>query len=914
MQIKTRDFQLIFPVNFYQEANRVANLFELMYSEIAKDYDVSPGKISIVLYNESVLSNGYVAWAPKRSEWFTLPPQSSYSQDWLEQLVLHETRHVVQLNNLEQGLTRVLNYVFGEAATAAVASFLPFWFLEGDAVLSETMYSNTGRGRSGDFSREIRTIELDRSRRYSYDQSYLGSYRYAVPNYYQYGYHMIAYANAKYGSDTWNQTIKNTGELPVQGAPFYFGLKSQGIRSKEKLYHHTYDSLKQIWNNNLPSDDHYKPVNYLTIRESREYTQYLYVQNLGDQVFAVKTGIDDLTRFVLLTDSTEEILYTPGLYYRTKVSASDKYVAWEEVDPDLRWEKRNYSVIKVLDIRTGKVRKLQDKTRWFSPQLFLNSDSLLCVSVSTDNQFSIIIWDILSERIIRMIPIQGISNLICPVWISKDEVAYISLDQKGKNLMLYDLSEDKISVIFRAGSSDINNLAMGQDYLYFTADDGTLRNIFGIGTRCRKVFNITNSRFGADLPSYDFIKGVLWYSDYTLNGYKPAFTSVNTFQQQNMSSLSNRNYPWKEVIDSVKFRLPDSLLIIKEYQPKRYPQLLHAINFHSWAPFYIDQDDLLNMKPKMYPGITLFSQNKLSTVTGQFNYFYNEGRHNFKSVLTILAFYPVIDINNLISDKPLVLNQPENYIIPDSLQTYWQTKIGLRVPFNLTSNRYYRYIIPRLTFNYTNLYLYSRTEELMKGISYLEAGISAGNVLKSAYRDIGPRFGQIISLGWHNPLKNPLYKTAVYVGNYIQYVPGVYKHHSIRLEFLYKGSEENRMPLTDHSSLPRGINVDYYRTLGGSVEYAFPVAYPDISVGPVAYLKRIHASLYYEGAKIKYFNNALEPAELRDDYLSSFGIIIAAELHLLRFFIPLQPNFRFSYLPDKKKFNVGFDVFVDLDV
>ena len=188
MQIKTENFQIIYPSGFFKEANRAANLLEYVYTYSSKDYSKEPKKISVILYNQSVLSNGYVAWAPKRAEWITTPPQDTYVQDWLEQLALHEYRHVVQLSNLEQGLTKVLNIVFGQMITGVVAAYLPFWCLEGDAVVNETALSSTGRGRSPDFNLELRTMEMEKNKRYSYDQSYLGSYKYFVPDYYKYGY------------------------------------------------------------------------------------------------------------------------------------------------------------------------------------------------------------------------------------------------------------------------------------------------------------------------------------------------------------------------------------------------------------------------------------------------------------------------------------------------------------------------------------------------------------------------------------------------------------------------------------------------------------------------------------------------------------------------------------------------------
>ena len=56
------------------------------------------------MHTRTAQSNGLVAWAPKRIELFTTPHQQIYSQDWLEQLALHEFRHLVQLDKIQSEL------------------------------------------------------------------------------------------------------------------------------------------------------------------------------------------------------------------------------------------------------------------------------------------------------------------------------------------------------------------------------------------------------------------------------------------------------------------------------------------------------------------------------------------------------------------------------------------------------------------------------------------------------------------------------------------------------------------------------------------------------------------------------------------------------------------------------------------
>ena len=146
-QINTDHFKVIFPEEFSSEARRTTYLLEFHYDQNAGYLEHLPRKIPVVLHNRSVRSNGFVAWAPKRMELVTTPPADSYPQDHMEQLVLHEFRHVVQVDKMNQGITRGLTWIFGEQAQGAVTGLVPFWYLEGDAVDAETRLSLAGRGR-----------------------------------------------------------------------------------------------------------------------------------------------------------------------------------------------------------------------------------------------------------------------------------------------------------------------------------------------------------------------------------------------------------------------------------------------------------------------------------------------------------------------------------------------------------------------------------------------------------------------------------------------------------------------------------------------------------------------------------------------------------------------------------------------
>ena len=144
-QIITTNFQLIYPDYYENQAQVLAQKLEMVYDFGSYSLKYKPGKISVILHTQTVQSNGLVAYAPKRSEFYTTPHQAIYPQDWLEQLALHEFRHVVQIDKLNSELPKIIKIILGEQGTALLfGAYLPWWFIEGDAVVTETALGKYG--------------------------------------------------------------------------------------------------------------------------------------------------------------------------------------------------------------------------------------------------------------------------------------------------------------------------------------------------------------------------------------------------------------------------------------------------------------------------------------------------------------------------------------------------------------------------------------------------------------------------------------------------------------------------------------------------------------------------------------------------------------------------------------------------
>ena len=121
-QINTERVRVIFPKGIDSQANRIANIIKLLGDTTAQTIGGSQKKWSVILQNQTTISNAYVRKAPAMSEFFMTAPQNSFANGsirWDDNLVIHEDRHIQQLSNFNKGFTKVFSFFFG--ARGAVA-------------------------------------------------------------------------------------------------------------------------------------------------------------------------------------------------------------------------------------------------------------------------------------------------------------------------------------------------------------------------------------------------------------------------------------------------------------------------------------------------------------------------------------------------------------------------------------------------------------------------------------------------------------------------------------------------------------------------------------------------------------------------------------------------------------------------
>jgi hypothetical protein len=342
-KIESENFEVIFPEEIINEASRILFLLEKNYYRNSKQLDQEPGKFPVILHNHTVRSNGFVIWAPKRTEFFISPDVDPVTHDWYTHLSLHEFRHIVQLDKLNKGFTKVLTTVLGEQGIGPAAATLPFWLLEGDAIYAETSLSESGRGRSPEFEMRIKANLFEDKKPWSYSKSYLGSYKDLVPSFYEYGYQMVTFGREKYGEDLWTNAIEFAGRNPFIINPLYFYLNRVTGSGKKGFYDSTINYIKDHWEKERQKRSiiQYEAFNK---EKKKVFTSYNYPQLMEDgSVLAVKSGLNIIDRFVKIdTSGNENVVHIPGILNTGRISYSKNRIIWDEYQPDIRWTHRSF--------------------------------------------------------------------------------------------------------------------------------------------------------------------------------------------------------------------------------------------------------------------------------------------------------------------------------------------------------------------------------------------------------------------------------------------------------------------------------------------------------------------------------------------------------------------------------------------
>ena len=1009
LQIKTGSFRIIFPEEYNAAGMEFARVLENAHNTMSYPGVAGRYRLPVIIHNYTTQSNGYVAWAPRRMEIYPTPEQNSIPLDHNSQLAYHELTHVYQMESFSRGFSRTMSIFFGQQFPGVVASLVPQWFLEGDAVFNESFFTLSGRGRTASFQKYLKAISIEKGKMYKYDQLVNGSYKHFIPDHYQTGYQIVAWSKLSYDQDIWDRAVRLTANAPYLVNPVNLSLRQNIGKTKKTLAEETFDTLSVIWRNETETHKHGK-YEIINPPKGNKYINYYSPVRIAENTYAaVRTSLAEPPAIVIVNsrDRTEKKIHLPGSMYPYVISSGGGILAWVETRPDPRWDNRNYSVIRLMDTRDGTIRQLSRKTRYMSAAISPDAEIIAAGENTPDNKNNLVLINSRSGKIIKSVPVPGNAYPQKLRW-SEDggRISMISLTSGGEGIISFSMPDMTWKQLIPESPTDYQSATIRNDSLFYVSSESGTENVYVL-TPDKKNIRITSAFYGATDPLPDGKKII--FSNYSTEGNNLCVSEIDVGQEIDYErntrpdtdsgpgagsaflidrintpgerpetygegpdtteqkseapgerpekyvdrpvtteqkseapgerpekygdrprttgqkseghgerSGTNGNRPdttgQESEVPGKRIKTPGERPETngdrpdttgqkseasgkgpepKKYVTEKYRKWQHLFNIHSWMPFYADIDEIKSDPLSVRPGFTVFSQNHLSTLTTSAGYEYSDGLHKFHSGIRWEGWYPVYDAGIHYGDDPVILRANSDDPEPLSPNRGIYITNSLSLPLRFSSGKYHQFLQPSLSFSYRNNYIFVKEDASYDyGQTMAAARIYFYNARKSSMRDIHPVYAQVIDIHYSSYPRDRNFYGPVASVQTAFFFPGIFPNNSLRIRLEGEQQKAAEFLRTNRLHFPRGYrNIISEKIFFASGDYKAPLAYPDLSIGSLLYLKRLRAGIFYDFARgnnnyyLRYGSSGRLSVDHVHNYaesFKSFGGELITDFHVLR--------------------------------
>lgn len=846
-QLNADSFVVIFPAETERMAHEIAAVIAEMDNDLDSRGIRSFRKLPIVLQNRMNTSNGYVGVGPWRSEYYISPLQNSFrlgSVPWHAQLAIHEYRHAQQYRHFMKGLTKAVYTVLGQDAGSLFSNMaVPNWFWEGDAVFKETSLTQQGRGRLPHFFNNSRAI-WQAGKDYSWLKWRNGSLKDRMPDHYELGYMFVAYGNEKYGSNFWSDVTADASAFKGVLYPFQQAIKRRaGVNYRQFRA----DALNYF---RKQTDSLSDSVTSTASRSKRFDADQDFPQWLDDSTITyLESSYDKIPRFVIKhKNGSTKVLADRYISIDRQFSYSNKKIVYTTYRPDRRWSYWDYTDIVLLDVPTSAQKIITHKARYFSPALNEDASRIIAVRLNDSGTTTL---NVLSADGKLLMEIKPAANYFYtyPKFLNDDAVVAAARNDRGEmGIVKIDLSTGDHNTLLPFSKRVIGFIDVYQNKISFTASMEDADQTFVIdGSQLFVVQSNWN------IPVYHpSLRNETWLMQAVSASGNVIIRSNVTKPvsiQEFIGASSDGPYKlttWKR--DIVETALQNAA--IKDTGTKgqiegahqivsNYRQSHHLVNFHSVRPYGTGSDI----------GIAVNSDNVLGNLSLQLGASYNLNEE-YKSVGASVVYggwFPWIrlgvdyswDRNALYGNSRLFWNQTE-------------PRIGLTLPLNFTSGKWYRHFQPSVDYVHTQRTIIGYFKDSLKGRSfgYIQPVLRFSAEAQRARKNIFPKYAVDATVNYKKTINgNADHQQILCAMDF--YLPGAAKNHALVFNVAGQLRDTGLALFTNNFFFSRGYEAENFRRMfRAGVNYHFPIIYPDRGVGGIVYVQRVRANLFYDYTQV----------------------------------------------------------------
>ena len=467
----------------------------------------------------------------------------------------------------------------------------------------------------------------------------------------------------------------------------------------------------------------------------------------NDSIIAIKTSLSTPPSFVLIKPSerSEKKIHTPGQLYPFFISFGNGKLVWVETQPDPRWNNRDYSVIKLMDLKTGKITRLSRKSRYLAASVSPNGRTIGAIENTASNKNNLVILDAETGTVLRSLPAPGNVYLQHPQWSSEgDRLTVIYLTEGGEGIMSFNIITHQWITLVEAGPDDLQSSFLKNDSLIFISSRSGTDNIY-LQSADHKITDLTRSRFG--VSDLYFNGERVFFSDYSSDGNSICSIKLDNDPGSIKYNVSSKSFLINRFEN--KPQLTDNYPTT-EYKSVPYRKWNHLFKFHSWMPFYADIEEIKSDPASIRPGASIMTQNHLSTLTSTIGYEYSKDKnHVFHSRVTWKGWYPVIESHLDYGNNAQIFKAGEPIGDPSEIQAGLRFSNAVSIPLSFSSGNFSQFVRSSFTTDYRNNYIYDREEGIYDyGQTLLSGRLYISNYSRSANVIYIQNWAQTIDLNY----------------------------------------------------------------------------------------------------------------------------------------------------------------------
>ena len=842
-------------------------------------------------------ANGSVAWAPKRMDLFTLPtPYNPEPMPWSTMLAVHEGRHVTQMQFGMTGNHKPFGYIFGEMWNILVSLVYPrMEGIEGDAVITETALTSSGRGRTADFLNYYR-VAFDQGDYREWDRWLYGSQKYFAPDHYAFGY--MTYGGLRYIYDYpmfMNDVYGNASKKILNIFPIPTLVKKKTGKKFGEMFKEVTDTMQGIWSRDAQERAPFIPMEKVT-EEPRLYTNYSNTISHGNSLYTIKKGYLDSPKLIRIDVYGDEHFMTYMPHDVSDLHIHDGKLYWSEEKPDERWSMKSDSRIRYIDILEKKKYTVAENRKLLYNPSFSTSQ-MAATRYFTEGGSALYI-----DGETYMAP--DSLQIVETAWIG-DIVYATAISDSGFGI--YSFKEGEWKTILNPQPVKITDFKKAGKSLAFACDRTSVNELYHLDPVSGELRQKTSTKYGATDYSYSEDGKYLYFSSPTLKGMHIFRTPVDSLIDRKVDYSDIYEYVIADCLAEQEKQVAmkdgyqeavDPDIQVKISEPKRYKKAAHMFHIHSWTPFYVNVDNIMNMSYEHVfqaasLGASAIMQNRLATGVGEFGYSAHKDpydrskwRHSGHFKFTYSGLYPVIEAKVDFNDRAVrqfntvFIKQGDAASVSMTSREldspYFEGRLSTYIPFNFSSGGWYKGIIPKISYTLTNDMFNTSVSVLENpgivdgyqypanppfiGVTegknsfrhYLSGSLRAYTILSTPNSAVYPRWGIGAEVGANKSFNTGNIISPMGYAYLYGYVPGIIREQGLKLSIMHqqkldKGSIFGQ-PMV--SVMPRGLTstaslASYMSIMNPSItkfsaDYAIPIYIGDISIGRgFLYIKRL---------------------------------------------------------------------------